>query len=95
MIKVLAKPEVKFKYTGIVYYLLSGYVDNNGMFVYPTFEERMLEAFKPENERSFHFVEYCEPVNKVHANKLRELSELAEEFIKNEGLPYDYIVCRQ
>lgn len=93
MLQVLpAKSEIKFKYTGIVYYLLSGYVDNNGIFVFPNFEERMLEAFKPENERSFHFVEYCEPVTQVQTNKLRELPEAAEHFVKDNGLPFGYIL---
>lgn len=86
------KPELMFKYTGIIYYLLSGYVDNNGIFVFPTYEERLLEGFKPDSLKRFHFVEYCEVVTKVHANKLRELSELAERFVKDDGLPFDYIL---
>ena len=88
----ICNPEKVFKYTGIVYYLLTGYVDNNGIFVFPNAQEKLLEAFKPDKEKRFHFVEYCEPVTKVYANKLLELHEKAERFVKDDGLPYDFIL---
>jgi hypothetical protein len=91
------KPELMFKYIGIVYYQLTGYVDNdgnyldnNGVYVYPNAQEKLLEAFKPDNEKRFHFVEYCEPVTKVYANTLRELYEKADRFVQDDGLPYDF-----
>ncbi len=85
-------PNKVFKYSGIVYYLLSGYVDNNGVFVFPTAQERLLEGFKPDSEKRFHFVEYCEPVTTVFANKLRELHDVAYRFVKDDGLPFDYLL---
>jgi hypothetical protein len=91
---LLSNPHLYVKYTGVIFFVHSLYIDKNGQLVKPTFEERMLDQFKPEDQQEYSLIQFSEILGRVYVEKQYQLVEAAIQYAKDNDLQIDYgIAC--
>jgi hypothetical protein len=81
------------RYTGVLIFVHSHLVNKAGEVVTPSFEAKMLDQFKPENEQEYTFIQSTEILGRVYANTQVDMVDNAHSYAKEKGL-HDYnIIC--
>jgi hypothetical protein len=82
------------KYTGVLFFVHSLYINKAGELVQPTFEQRMIDAGKPEDQREYSLVQLSEILGRVFVDKQYQLIDAANQYAKDNELHIDYgIAC--
>lgn len=91
---LLSNLHLYVKYTGVLFFVHSLYINKAGELVQPTFEQRMIDAGKPEDQREYSLVQLSEILGRVYNNNQYKLIDAANQYAKDNELHIDYgIAC--
>jgi|GEM_PF-1357752 len=91
---IINNPHKYSKYTGVMFFVHSQYINKTGELVSPTFEERMIDAGKPEEQREYSLVQTTEILGRVYVEKQYQLIDATDQYAKDNEVNIAYgIAC--